>query len=128
MDRKIDELLFALMQNMTITMSGGKLAKELGVSSSTLLRWIARLRQAGVESRGQHFTHFRLAPLPHVTLPQLLPPRLRSQLLGPHLYHFYKVDPTNAFASRLLEHDRRIADGTIILAESQTAGRGRLGR
>ena len=31
MDRKIDELLFALMQNMTITMSGEKLARDLDV-------------------------------------------------------------------------------------------------
>jgi BirA family biotin operon repressor/biotin-[acetyl-CoA-carboxylase] ligase len=128
MDRKIDELLFALMQNMTITMSGEKLARDLGVSHSTLIRWIEKLREAGVEIRGEPFTGFRLARLPDVMLPQLIRPRLRSQLLGRHLYHFYKVDSTNAFASRLLEHDRKIADGTIILAESQTAGRGRLGR
>ena len=128
MDRKIDELLFALMQNMTITMSGEKLARDLDVSHSTLIRWIEKLREAGVEIRGEPFTGFRLARLPDVMLPQLIRPRLRSQLLGRHLYHFYKVDSTNAFASRLLEHDRKVADGTIILAESQTAGRGRLGR
>ena len=128
MDRKIDELLFALMQNMTIAMSGEKLARDLGVSHSTLIRWIEKLREAGVEIRGEPLTGFRLARLPDVMLPQLIRPRLRSQLLGRHLYHFYKVDSTNAFASRLLEHDRKVADGTIILAESQTAGRGRLGR
>ena len=29
MDRKLDELLFALMQNMTIAVSGEKLARDL---------------------------------------------------------------------------------------------------
>jgi biotin operon repressor len=38
MERKLDELLFALMQNMTIAVSGEKLARDLGVSHSTLVR------------------------------------------------------------------------------------------
>ena len=41
--RKLDELLFALMQNMMLTVSGEKLAKDLGVSHSTLARWIETL-------------------------------------------------------------------------------------
>ena len=49
MDRKLDELLFALMQNMTIAVSGEKLARDLDVSHSTLVRWIEKLRAAGVD-------------------------------------------------------------------------------
>src|SRR5205809_3792969 len=127
MDRKLDELLLALMQNMMIAVSGEKLAKDLGVSHSTLTRWVEKLREAGVEIRGELFTGFRLVRLPDVMLPQLIRPRLRTQTLGRNLYHFYKVDSTNAFASRLLNHDRKIPDGTVVIAESQTAGRGRLG-
>jgi BirA family transcriptional regulator, biotin operon repressor / biotin---[acetyl-CoA-carboxylase] ligase len=44
------------------------------------------------------------------------------------VYHFYDVDSTNSFAGRLITHRRRIPEGTVIIAESQTAGRGRLGR
>ncbi len=128
MDRKIDELLFSLMQNMTIAVSGEKLARDLGVSHSTLVRWIDKLREAGVEIRGELFTGFRLVRLPDVMLPQLIRPRLRTQTLGRNLYHFYKVDSTNAFASRLVNHGHKVPDGTVILAESQSAGRGRLGR
>src|SRR5262249_7743780 len=124
MDRKIDELLFALMQNMTIAVSGEKLARDLGVSHSTLVRWVDKLREAGVEIRGELFTGFRLVRLPDIMLPQLIRPRLRTHTLGRALYHFYKVDSTNAFANRLLAHGRKVADGTIVLAESQTAGRG----
>jgi len=128
MDRKIDELLFALMQNMTIAVSGEKLARDLEVSHSTVVRWVEKLREAGVEIRGELFTGFRVVRLPDVMLPQLIRPRLRTQILGRNLYHFYKVDSTNAFASRLLAHHRKVPEGTVILAEAQTAGRGRLGR
>src|SRR4030095_16374754 len=102
MDRKIDELLFALMQNMTIAVSGEKLARDLGVSHSTLARWIEKLREAGVEIRGEIFTGYRLTRVPDVLLAQGLRPRLRTHRLGRNLYHFYSVDSTNAFALRLL--------------------------
>jgi BirA family biotin operon repressor/biotin-[acetyl-CoA-carboxylase] ligase len=128
MDRKIDELLFALMQNMTIAVSGEKLARDLEVSHSTLVRWVDKLREAGVEIRGELFTGFRLVRLPDVMLPQLIRPRLNTRGFGRNLYHFYKVDSTNAFASRLLNHGRKVPDGTVVIAEAQTAGRGRLGR
>jgi BirA family biotin operon repressor/biotin-[acetyl-CoA-carboxylase] ligase len=128
MDRKLDELLFALMQNMMLAVSGEKLAEDLGVSHSTLVRWIEKLREAGMEIRGELFTGFRLVRLPDVLLPQLIRPRLNTRIVGRSLYHFYDVDSTNRFASRLIEHGHRVPEGTVVIAESQSAGRGRLGR
>jgi BirA family biotin operon repressor/biotin-[acetyl-CoA-carboxylase] ligase len=128
MDRKLDELLFALMQNMTLTVSGEKLAKDLRVSHSTLVRWIEKLREAGIEIRGELFTGYRLVRLPDVLLPQLIRPRLHTRIIGRTLYHFYDVDSTNSFAVRLIAHGRKVPEGTVIIAEAQTAGRGRLGR
>ena len=128
MDRKLDELLLALMHNMTIAVSGEKLARDLEVSHSTLVRWVEKLRAAGVEILGELFTGYRLTRLPDVMLPQLIRERLMTQTLGKNLYHFYSIDSTNAFASRLLNHGKRVPDGTVIIAESQTAGKGRRGR
>jgi BirA family biotin operon repressor/biotin-[acetyl-CoA-carboxylase] ligase len=127
MDRKLDELVFALMQTMTIAVSGEKLARDLGVSHSTLVRWVEKLRSYGLEIRGELFTGYRLLRLPDLLLPQVIRPRLRSHAFGKSIYHFYTVDSTNAFALRLLGRGN-VASGTLILAEAQTAGRGRLGR
>src|SRR5262249_49498637 len=109
-------------------LSGEKLARDLGVSHSTLVRWVDKLRAAGIEIRGELFTGYRLVRLPDVLLPQLIRPRLHTRFVGRNLYHFYDVDSTNRFAIRLLEHDRRPPEGTAVLAEAQSAGRGRLGR
>jgi BirA family biotin operon repressor/biotin-[acetyl-CoA-carboxylase] ligase len=128
MDRKLDDLLYSLLQNMMITVSGEKLARDLSVSHSTLVRWIDKLRTAGIEIRGELFTGYRLVRLPDVLLPQLIRPRLTTRFVGRHLYHFYDVDSTNAFAARLLAHGRNAPEGTVVLAESQTSGRGRMGR
>src|SRR5919108_3774347 len=108
MDRKLDELLHALMQNMTLTVSGERLARDLGVSHSTLMRWVDKLRAAGMEIRGELFTGYRLVRLPDVLLPQLIRPRLHTRFIGRNLYHFYDVDSTNSFASRLIGHGRKV--------------------
>src|SRR5713226_5611035 len=113
MDRKLDELLYALTQNMMIAVSGERLARDLGVSHSTLARWVDKLREAGIEIRGELFTGYRLVRLPDVLLPQLIRPRLRTAMIGRALYHFYSVDSTNAFAARLLAHGRKLSEGAV---------------
>src|ERR1700757_4148081 len=104
MDRKLDELLYALMQNTMITVSGEKLARDLSVSHSTLVRWIEKLREAGIEIRGELFTGYRLCDLPGVFLPHFNRPRLLYTIIGRTFFHFYSFDSTTGFASRLLAH------------------------
>ena len=129
MDRKLDELLSFLMQNMTIVVSGEKIARDLGVSHATLIRWIDKLRRSGVEIRGKLFTGYCLVRLPDVLLPQIIRPRLRTKVFGRTIHHLYRVDSTNAFAFRLSSEPTGAAlHGTLVVAEEQTAGRGRMGR
>ena len=99
MDRKLDELLFALMQNMTIAVSGEKLARDLDVSHSTLARWIEKLRAAGVEILGELFTGYRLTRLPDVMLPQLIRPQAARRTLSGKTYFI-----SSAWIPRMLLH------------------------
>src|SRR5262245_1654347 len=126
MERNLDGLLFQLIENRTIAVSGEKLARDIGVSHSTLVRWVEKLRAAGVDIHGELFTGYRLERLPDILLPQLIRPRLRTESLGRTLHHLYTIDSTNAFAGRLLDSGRGGPHGTVIVAETQTAGRGRL--
>jgi BirA family transcriptional regulator, biotin operon repressor / biotin---[acetyl-CoA-carboxylase] ligase len=56
----------------------------------------------------------------------LLKKRLSGLRIGEPLHCFEEVDSTNAVAMRLAEEGA--TEGTLVLAESQTAGRGRLRR
>ncbi len=127
-DRDLDEMLFFLMQNMTVSVSGEKLARDLGVSHSKVARWVERLRGEGIEILGEPFTGFRLTRLPDILLPQLVRDRLHTRAFGRTFHHLYRVDSTNAFAAGLLGGDKPPANGTVVVAETQTAGRGRMGR
>jgi BirA family transcriptional regulator, biotin operon repressor / biotin---[acetyl-CoA-carboxylase] ligase len=50
---------------------------------------------------------------------------LDTELVGRHIYLRGTVDSTNAVLRRLAEHEAE--EGTVVLAEAQTAGRGRPG-
>jgi BirA family biotin operon repressor/biotin-[acetyl-CoA-carboxylase] ligase len=52
--------------------------------------------------------------------------RLKGSLFGKHIHHFFKTDSTNRVALELGHAGE--PEGTVVLAEEQTAGRGRAGR
>jgi BirA family biotin operon repressor/biotin-[acetyl-CoA-carboxylase] ligase len=125
-DRRIDALLTLLAENSTIVVNGAKIAKEIGVTRQQVWRWIQKLRAMGVRVKGHPRTGYHIEKIPDILAPQLLSHRLYGTPFARHIYHYFKVDSTNTVAMRLGEEGE--AHGTVVLAEEQTAGRGRAGR
>ncbi len=125
-DRRIDALLALLAENATIVVSGAKIAKEIGVTRQQVWRWIEQLRALGVRVKGHPRTGYHIERVPDILAPQMLSHRLYGTAFARRIYHFFKIDSTNAVAMRLGEAGE--PHGTIVLAEEQTAGRGRAGR
>lgn len=59
-------------------------------------------------------------------LPESILPHLKSRRLGTTIHHFLETGSTNDAARQLAEQGA--PEGTLVLAEKQTQGRGRLGR
>jgi BirA family biotin operon repressor/biotin-[acetyl-CoA-carboxylase] ligase len=125
-DRRLAGLLTLLAENATIVVSGARIAKEIGVSRSTVWRWVTRLRELGVRVKGQQRTGYFLEQVPDILTPDMLRQRLKGCLFGKHIYHFFKADSTNRVALELGHAGE--PEGAVVLAEEQTAGRGRAGR
>jgi len=125
-DRRIDALLTLLVENSTIVISGAKIAKEIGETRQQVWRWIQKLRELGVRVKGHPRSGYHLERMPDILVPQLLIHRLHGTPFARHVYHFFKVDSTNTVAMRLGEEGE--PHGSVVLAEEQTAGRGRAGR
>jgi BirA family transcriptional regulator, biotin operon repressor / biotin---[acetyl-CoA-carboxylase] ligase len=125
-DRRIDALLTLLAENSTIVISGAKIAKEIGVTRQQVWRWIEKLRALGVRVKGHPRSGYHIERMPDILVPQMLSHRLYGTPFARRIYHFFKIDSTNAVAMRLGESGE--PHGTIVLAEEQTAGRGRAGR
>lgn len=124
-DRRIDALLTLLLDNATIVVSGTKIARQIGVTRHTVWRWVEKLRALGVRVKGHPRTGYQLETLPDVLVPELLRRRLRGTLFGRRVWHFFKVGSTNDVAMRLGQEGE--AHGALVVAEEQTAGRGRVG-
>jgi BirA family transcriptional regulator, biotin operon repressor / biotin---[acetyl-CoA-carboxylase] ligase len=125
-DRRIDALLTLLAENSTIVISGAKIAKEIGVTRQQVWRWIEKLRALGVKVKGHARTGYHLERTPDILAPQMLSHRLYGTPFARRIYHFFKIDSTNSVAMRLGEAGE--PHGAVVLAEEQTAGRGRAGR
>lgn len=119
-------LLRLLAENATIVISGARIAREIGVSRSTVWRWVERLRELGVKVKGQAATGYFLEKVPDVLTPDVLKRQLKGTLFGKRIYHFFKTDSTNRVAFELGHAGE--PEGAIVLAEEQSAGRGRAGR
>jgi BirA family transcriptional regulator, biotin operon repressor / biotin---[acetyl-CoA-carboxylase] ligase len=125
-DRRVAALVTLLSENATIVISGARIAREIGVSRSTVWRWVEQLRKLGVHVKGQRSTGYFLEKVSDIVTPQLLRRRLKGNLFGKRFLHFFKIDSTNRIAMELGYAGE--PEGTLVLAEEQTAGRGRAGR
>ena len=125
-DKRIAALLTLLAENATIVISGARIAREIGVSRSTVWRWVQRLRELGVRVKGRAATGYFLERVPDIMTPDLLRKRVNGKLFGKRFYHFFKTDSTNRVAMELAYAGEE--EGAVVLAEEQTQGRGRAGR
>lgn len=126
MDRYLDELVDLLVKNATVVMSGTKIASQLRVPPSTLWDWMERLRELGVEVRGMPGAGYQLVKVPDILTPRAIRQNLHAGSLGCRIHHYYQIDSTMSEAARLAV--AKAPEGTLVVAEEQTAGRGRFGR
>jgi BirA family biotin operon repressor/biotin-[acetyl-CoA-carboxylase] ligase len=125
-DRKMDKLIHLMVKNAMVVVPGPKIAAEIGVSRSTVWQYIEKLRALGVEIKGHHSSGYQLQKLPDILAPSLIKPELDDIQIGRRILHYFKTDSTNSVAMALAARGEE--HGTVVVAEEQTAGRGRFGR
>ena len=125
-DRRLASLLTLFANNATIAISGERIAKEIGVTRSTVWRWVERLREVGVRVKGKPNTGYFLERVPDILTPDLLRQQLKGSMFGKRIHHFFRTDSTNRVALDLGYANE--PEGAVVLAEEQTGGRGRAGR
>jgi len=120
---RLGHIVRLLMEHATVVVSGTKIAQEISSSRSEVWRLIQQLRSMGVDVAGHPATGYQLRSVPDLLLPEILRPLLRGTIFGAHLHHFYKIGSTNSAAMAAAAEGA--PEGSVFLAEEQTAGRGR---
>jgi len=122
-DVRLGRIVRLLMEHATVVASGTKIAQEISSNRSEVWRLIQQLRGLGVDVAGHPATGYRLKSVPDLLLPQILGPLLRGTVFDAQLHHFYKIGSTNTAAMSAAAEGA--PEGSVFLAEEQTAGRGR---
>lgn len=106
--------------------SGEEIARGMGISRAAIWKEIESLRALGYKIEAKPRRGYRLNQIPDKLYPWEVQDGLTTQFIGRSIVYFDKADSTNNRAKEALK--AAPADGTLVLAETQSAGRGRLGR
>jgi BirA family biotin operon repressor/biotin-[acetyl-CoA-carboxylase] ligase len=108
------------------TCSGEALSAEIGVSRAQVWKHVESLRSRGYSIHAEAGDGYRLDAVPDRLYPEEIAEGLATRWLGRDIRYFDSLDSTNRVALALARDGA--AAGTAVVAETQTAGRGRLGR
>ncbi len=119
------ERILSLLRREPVV-SGAALSATLGISRAAVWKHVEALRAAGYRIESQRARGYALTGTPDRLLPAEIQRHLATTRFGRRLECFETIDSTNVVAARLAREGA--PEGTLVLAERQTAGRGRLGR
>jgi BirA family biotin operon repressor/biotin-[acetyl-CoA-carboxylase] ligase len=122
-DARLGRIIRLLMDHATVVMSGTKIAAEIGTTRSEIWRLIQQLRDLNVDVPGHPATGYQLRSIPDLLLPDFLKQSLQGTIFADNINHYFKIGSTNATA--LEAAAAGAPEGSVFLAEEQTAGRGR---
>ena len=105
--------------------SGQRICEELGLSRVAIWKHIKTLQAQGCRIDACRHCGYRLLGVPDMPTEEAVGAQLRTKALGRPLLFFREVDSTN---HQLAIRATDAAEGMALVADHQTAGRGRMGR
>ncbi len=107
--------------------SGAELSEKLGISRAAIWARIEAMRELGYDIQASPHFGYRLLSVPDVLHADDLRSRLREvKVIGRDIRVFQETTSTNDVVEKLARDG--VKEGAVVFAESQTKGRGRLGR
>ncbi|MDD5617617.1 MAG: biotin--[acetyl-CoA-carboxylase] ligase [Candidatus Omnitrophica bacterium] len=120
-----EEILFLLRHSDTYV-SGEEISKRLGISRSAIWKHIQELRQVGYDIVAVPHLGYELVSNPDRLLPKEILSGLNTKIIAKEIHNFDIVPSTMNIAMDLAM--KGCKEGTVVCAEGQYKGRGRLSR
>jgi BirA family transcriptional regulator, biotin operon repressor / biotin---[acetyl-CoA-carboxylase] ligase len=122
----MEEILKILKENRGAYVSGEMLAQSSGITRAAIWKHMVHLREIGYLIESSPSKGYRLLSLTPVLHPFEIKDGLSTTTFGQVIYDKLEVDSTSKWAKALANEGA--VEGTLVIAESQTSGRGRIGR
>jgi BirA family biotin operon repressor/biotin-[acetyl-CoA-carboxylase] ligase len=123
---QVQQDLLGMLHRTEAYLSGEQLGSRLGLSRTAVWKRIERLRACGYLVDGSSRRGYRLQPGQDLLLAADITAGLTRQWLKGPVLHFVSLPSTNDLAKDLARQG--YPEGSVIVSETQSAGRGRLGR
>lgn len=123
LDQSILELFHAKIGGIV---SGEELSNALNVSRTAVWKHIKSLKDIGYRIEAVPSQGYRLVASPDILIPAEIAAGLTAARIGQRIICFRETDSTNEVAFKLAEEGAE--EGTVVIAEKQRRGKGRLGR
>lgn len=121
------EKVLQLLRAQEGYLSGEDLSRELGLSRAAVWKAVEALRKDGYAIEARTGLGYRLTAAPDALTEREVRRFLGTPgILGRELHCLGTIDSTNIYAKKLALAGA--PDGTVVIANDQTAGRGRMGR
>ncbi len=121
-----NKVLNLLKENKNNFLSGEKISKEIGVSRAAVWKYINTLKEEGYDIESISRKGYKIINSPDILTYEEIKEYLNTDFIGNKIIHFDTINSTNIKAKELAETGEK--EGTVIISEEQTLGRGRLGR
>ncbi len=121
-----NEEVLRLLKGAEGRISGEGIAGELGISRAAVWKHVSRLREEGFSIDARPRLGYRLIVRPDKLIPTEIQDGLNTSFVGKEIFYYPKTESTNLVAKKLATDGAK--EGTIVIAEEQTKGRGRLDR
>ncbi|MDY1591739.1 MAG: biotin--[acetyl-CoA-carboxylase] ligase [Methanofastidiosum sp.] len=105
--------------------SGEEISKEIGISRAAVWKHIKKLRELDYEIDSKTNEGYKLIKSPEKQIEFELERLLETKIIGKKILFFEEVDSTNNKAKQIALKEN---EGTVVISEMQTSGRGRRGR
>ena len=115
-----------LKDNRGEFISGEKIANKFSISRTAVWKHIQTLRKNGYDILSRENAGYKLEQIPDLLLPEEVQTGLNTKIIGKNFSYYDTVDSTNRIAKELAAANA--VNGTVVVAEQQFSGKGRLGR
>ncbi|MFQ6002908.1 MAG: biotin--[acetyl-CoA-carboxylase] ligase [Candidatus Zixiibacteriota bacterium] len=121
-----EELAGLLEKNHHRLLSTKEVSSILGVHPYVIYQAVGELRRWGFQIQNERGKGYKLVESPDLILPAKIKKNLKTKIVGKKFFSYRKVGSTNMIGFRLAETGAE--EGTLIVADEQTRGKGRMGR
>jgi len=120
------KVLTFLKTHNTEYLSGQDLSDVLRISRVAVWKHIKKIKELGYVIESKQKLGYRLITNTGLLLPWEITQNLKTKTIGNEIYYFDSIESTQEYAVKIAKNPKN--NGTVIIAQQQTRGKGRDGR